>query len=334
MLINPLFLNDLFIMLGHAVGRVILHQNILNDQLTRAKNRRGKGKMARFTTRLLGTVALSVALAGCAMTSTTPTTADSTPTTKANVEPALRQAAMLAERNASYGEAAQHYAALHGKYPQDKQITLALARNLRFAGNPQQAIAVLNSTTAGQSLDALTLLELGKDYLAADQLNLAKPTLERAKGAAPLNWEILSSLGVVHDYEGNYEQAQLQYDAALFLDPENPTVLNNKALSLAQQGRLDEAVTTMKIATDQPSASAQARQNLALLMALKGDAGAAERLARKDLPPAVAEANIEYYKSLSKPEQPVKPTQKARVKPEVPQVDEDLPPPPPPPLDY
>jgi Flp pilus assembly protein TadD len=287
--------------------------------------------MARFTTRLLGSVALSVVLAGCAVTSQSNTVEP--PAQKANVEPALRQAAMMSERNASYGEAAQHYAALHAKYPQDKQITLALARNLRFAGNPQQAIAVLNSGAMAQSHDALTLLELGKDYLAADQLNLAKPTLERARAAAPLNWEVLSSLGVVYDYEGDYEQAQQQYDAALFLDPENPTVLNNKALSLAQQGRLDEAVKTMKVATDQPSASAQARQNLALLMALKGDSEAAERLARKDLPPAVAEANIEYYKSLAKPA--VKPTQKPRVKPEVPAEDvEDLPPPPPPPLDY
>jgi Flp pilus assembly protein TadD len=329
MLINPLFLNDLFIMFGHAVRRLLLHQNILNVQLTRAKNRRGKGKMVRFTTRLLGTVALSVAMAGCAVTG-----GDSAPkpTEKANVEPALRQAAMMSERKASYGEAAQHYAALHAKYPQDKAITLALARNLRFAGNPQQAIAVINSASAAQAPDALMLLELGKDYLAADQLNLAKPTLERAKAAAPLNWEVLSSLGVVYDYEGQYEQAQQQYDAALFLDPENPTVLNNKALSLAQQGRLDEAVKTMQIATDQPSASAQARQNLALLLALKGDAGAAERLARKDLPPAVAEANIEYYRQLVQPE-PVKPTQKARVKPQVPSTEEDLPPPAPPP-DY
>jgi len=260
--------------------------------------------------------------------------ADTTPKQEktAEVEPALRQAAMMSERNASYGEAAQHYAALHNKHPQDKAITLALARNLRFAGNPQQAIAVLNSATATQAPDAMTLLELGKDYLAADQLNLAKPTLERAKAAAPLNWEVLSSLGVVYDYEGHYSQAQQQYDAALFLDPDNPTILNNKALSLAQEGRLDEAVTIMKAATDQPSASAQARQNLALLMALKGDAEAAERLARKDLPPAVAEANIEYYRSLAKPE--VKPTEKAPAKSAPPASNEDLPPPPPPPLDY
>src|SRR5690349_16469599 len=291
--------------------------------------------MVRFSTRLLGSVALSLAMSGCAMV------ADNQPkpaeTTAANVEPALRQAAIMAERNASYGEAAQHYAALHSRYPEDKAITLALARNLRFAGNPQQAVAVINSTTAGQSPGALMLLELGKDYLAADQLNLAKPTLERAKAAAPLNWEVLSSLGVVYDYEGQYSLAQQQYDAALFLDPDNPTVLNNKALSLAQEGRLDDAVKTMQTATDQPSASAQARQNLALLMALKGDAAAAERLARKDLPPAVAEANIEYYRSLAKPDtlaQPEKPSHKAQKKPAAPATDEDLPPPPPPPADY
>lgn len=286
--------------------------------------------MVRSTTRLLGTVALCFAASGCALF------ADTTPKEEkaVDVEPTLRQAAMMSERNASYGEAAQHYAALHSRHPDDKTITLALARNLRFAGKPQQAIAVINSTTAGQAPDAMTLLELGKDYLAADQLNLAKPTLERAKAAAPLNWEILSSLGVVYDYDGQYQQAQQQYDAALFLDPENPTVLNNKALSLAQEGKLDEAVDTMQLAINQPSASAQTRQNLALLMALKGDAAAAERLARKDLPPAVAEANIEYYKSLAKPEAKpeAKPAAKASTGADT-SSDEDLPPPPPPPLD-
>jgi Flp pilus assembly protein TadD len=290
--------------------------------------------MARFTTRLLGSVALTLAISGCVSTTTSTTLQQ--PAQKApdpaTIEPTLRQAAMVAERNASYGEAAQHYAALHSKHPEDKTLTLALARNLRFSGNPQKAVAVINGSPAGQSPDAMILLELGKDYLASDELNLAKPTLERAKAAAPLNWEILSSLGVVYDYDGAYQQAQQQYDAALFLDPENPTILNNKALSLAQEGRLDEAVKVMKLATDQPSASAQARQNLALLMALKGDADAAERLARKDLPPAVAEANIEYYRSLVKPE--VKPTGKAAAEEPVQGSFDDLPPPPPPPLDY
>ncbi|HEY1383374.1 MAG TPA: tetratricopeptide repeat protein [Dongiaceae bacterium] len=330
MLINPLFLNDLFIMFGHASSHGDTPSEHPQRSVNAAENRHIKGKkMVRSTTRLLGTVALCFAASGCALFADTTVKEPKT----VDVEPTLRQAAILAERNANYTEAAQHYASLHSKHPEDKAITMALARNLRFAGKPQAAIALLNSTP--QTQDAMGLLELGKDYLAADQLNLAKPTLERAKAAAPLNWEILSSLGVVYDYEGNYPMAQQQYDAALFLDPENPTILNNKALSLAQEGKLDEAVTTMQTAIDQPSASAQTRQNLALLMALKGDTDAAERLARKDLPPAVAEANIEYYRSLAKPE--VKPENKAQKPAKAATAaseDDDVLPPPPPPVDY
>lgn len=275
---------------------------------------------------------LCLAASGCAYNNTQPKQEKT-----ANVEPTLRQAALLAERNGSYGEAANHYAALRGRYPNDKAITLALARNLRFAGNPQQAIAVLNGSGVPQAGDAMSLLELGKDYLAADQLNLAKPTLERAKQYAPLNWEVLSTLGVVYDYEGQYDEAQEQYEAALFVDPDNATVLNNKALSLAQEGDLAAAVAVMQLATDQPEASAQTRQNLALLMALKGDADAAERLVRKDLPSSVADANIAYYRSIATeppaeaPAAVATPTPAAKSKPAAnPAAVPDLPAPPPP----
>ena len=291
--------------------------------------------MVRSTTRLLGIAALCLAAAGCASTGTAPK--QDTQEKTANVEPTLRQAALLAERNGSYGEAANHYAALRSRYPNDKSITLALARYLRFAGNPQQAISVLNGSGVPQSGDAMTLLELGKDYLAADQLNLAKPTLERAKQSAPLNWEVLSTLGVVYDYEGQYDKAQEQYEAALFIEPDNATVLNNKALSLAQEGDLAQAVAVMKLATDQPEASAQTRQNLALLMALKGDADAAERLVRKDLPSSVADANIAYYRSIATetpaatPAPESKPAAKPALKPAAnPAAVPDLPAPPPP----
>lgn len=253
--------------------------------------------MARSRLKLLATVAFCILASGCAAVGSQPPKEEKT----ADVEPTIRQAALMAERNGSYGEAAQHYASLRSRHPEDKAIMLSLARNLRFAGNPQQAIGVLNSNGASNSTDAILLLELGKAYLAADQLNLAKPTLERAKTSAPLNWEILSALGVVYDYEGKYNLAQEQYEAALFLTPDNPTVLNNKALSLAQEGALDEAMAVMEQATNQPAAGAQTRQNLALLMALKGDADGAERLARKDLPPTMAEANITYYRSLATP---------------------------------
>jgi Flp pilus assembly protein TadD len=143
------------------------------------------------------------------------------------------------------------------------------------------------------------LIELGKAYLAADQDNLALPTLLEAKGQAPNDWEILSTLGVAYDYQGNYADAREAYAQALIASPSNPTVLNNLALSQASTGDLDGAIATLQQAIDQPAASAQTRQNLALLMALKGDPDSAERLARKDLPPDVADNNSAYFRMIS-----------------------------------
>ena len=57
--------------------------------------------------------------------------------------------------------------------------------------------------------------------------------------------------------------------------------------------------TASRTAGQASSASAQTRQNLALLMALKGDPDSAERLARKDLPADVADNNNAYFRMIS-----------------------------------
>jgi Flp pilus assembly protein TadD len=178
-------------------------------------------------------------------------------------------------------------------------LGLSLARNLRFSGQAQNAIVVIGQLIAKQGRTPPLLTELGKAYLAADQDNLALPTLLEAKEKAPNDWDVLSTLGVAYDYQGNYAEARVAYAQALIASPSNPAVLNNLALSQASGGDLDGAIATLEQAIDQPAASAQTRQNLALLMALKGDPDAAERLARKDLPPDVADNNNAYFRMIS-----------------------------------
>ncbi len=181
----------------------------------------------------------------------------------------------------------------------DHDLALNLARNMRFAGQPQSAIAVISRLIAKEGRTPPLLIELGKAYLAADQDNLAIPTLLEAKTQSPNDWEVLSTLGVAYDYQGNYADAREAYAQALIASPSNPAILNNLALSQASSGDLDGAIATLQQAIDQPGASAQTRQNLALLMALKGDPDAAERLARKDLPPDVADNNNAYFRMIS-----------------------------------
>jgi Flp pilus assembly protein TadD len=252
-------------------------------------------------------LSVSALLAGCSTVRsfTAQDVADSAPAAEApkdatvpNLDATLRQAAADAEAGYKYGEAANHYTTLLQRYPDDETILLALARNFRFAGSPQQAIQVVNARITKVGVKPALLVELGKDYLAADQLNLAIPALSQAKELTPGDWEIYSALGVAYDYQGQYAQAQEAYQAGLKLAPANPDLLNNYALSLAQSGQLDTAISTLQQAVNQPSASAQMRQNLALLLAFKGDKDGATRLIRMDLPDDMARNNINYYQGL------------------------------------
>jgi Flp pilus assembly protein TadD len=245
---------------------------------------------------LMAGIAAGLLLAGCQQPGNT-----NAPKLGANASlaAAQRQAAKQAEASYNYGDAVGIYQSLYQQNPNDLDLALSLARNLRFSGQTQQDIGLVNQLIGKNGRTAPLLVELGKAYLAGDQDNLALPTLLEAKGLEPNNWEILSTIGVAYDYQGDYANARDAYAQALIASPSNPTVLNNLALSQASSGDLDGAIATLQQAVDQPSASAQTRQNLALLMALKGDSNAAERLARKDLPPEVADNNNAYFRMIS-----------------------------------
>jgi len=258
--------------------------------------RRHVSELTKLRAGLLATVAAGLLLSGCdALNGGTKTDPNAT----ASLAAAQLQAAKQAEAAYKYSEAASIYQTLYAQSPENLDLGMSLARNLRFSGQTQQDIGFVSQLIGKHGRTAPLLVELGKAYLAGDQDNLALPTLLEAKQAEPNNWEILSTIGVAYDYQGNYADAREAYAQALMASPSNPTVLNNLALSQASSGDLDGAIATLQQAVDQPSATAQARQNLALMMALKGDPDAAERLARKDLPPDVADSNNAYYRMIS-----------------------------------
>ncbi|MBC7908505.1 MAG: tetratricopeptide repeat protein [Rhodospirillaceae bacterium] len=215
------------------------------------------------------------------------------------VEPSLRAAAANAEANNDWKGAAQHWGTLHQRHPEDTAISLSLARSWRYGGQPQQAADLMQDTLSRTGRDVPVLIELGKDYLAAERLGLALKILEEARAKAPDIWDIHSAMGVALDSLGRYPEAQGAYERALELAPDNPVVLNNLGLSQAQSGQLSIAIDTLQRANEHPGAGPQLRQNLALLLALKGDAPAAERMAAKDLPPDMVRTNAGIYRTLA-----------------------------------
>jgi Flp pilus assembly protein TadD len=243
-------------------------------------------------------VAAFLVLAACSSNSAKTDKSD------AVIDNMARNAALTAENGRDYEAAAGNWNMLFQKHPDDPELALALARDLRRAGRHQQAIDVANGFLDRHGQQPALLGELGKDYLAADRLGLAERTLRVASAAAPQDWQVRSALGVTLDYQGNHAAAQEVYAQALAITPDNPVILNNLGLSQAQAGQLAAAKATLRRAADQPAATAQTRQNLALVEALSGNPEAAERLARQDLSPEMARANADYFKLLSGAQKP------------------------------
>jgi Flp pilus assembly protein TadD len=97
---------------------------------------------------------------------------------------------------------------------------------------------------------------------------------------------------------GRHADAQRHYASALRLKPDEPSVLSNLGLSYALSKNLKEAEVTMRRAAEQPGAEPKVRQNLALVVGLQGRFQEAETIAKGDLSPGEAAANVAYLRQL------------------------------------
>jgi len=80
--------------------------------------------------------------------------------------------------------------------------------------------------------------------------------------------------------------------------PDDPSVLSNLGLSYALSRDLVQAEMTLRKAVTPPGAEPRVRQNLALVVGLQGRFAEAETIARADLPPDLAAANVAYLRQM------------------------------------
>jgi Flp pilus assembly protein TadD len=126
----------------------------------------------------------------------------------------------------------------------------------------------------------------------------ALDVLGRAHAPERPDWRILSAQGAVLDQMGRHQDAQHYYEAALKIVPDEPTVLSNLGLSYALSKDLPRAEATLKRATTGAHVDPRVRQNLALVVGLQGRFAEAESIARADLPPEEASANVAYLREM------------------------------------
>jgi Flp pilus assembly protein TadD len=105
------------------------------------------------------------------------------------------------------------------------------AQSQRLAGHYDDAIHTLSQVMLIASDDARVIGEYGKTLTEKGRAQDAVQFLTRATELQPTDWSFYSALGVAYDQVGNPSSARMAYEQALKLKPNEPSILNNYALS-------------------------------------------------------------------------------------------------------
>lgn len=194
--------------------------------------------------------------------------------------------------------AAAYWGSRYDRNPKDVDAAIAYSAALRKISSNDEAVKVMTRVANTYPDHPGANLEAGKTLVEAGRAFEAVRYLEKATELAPQDWRTFSAYGVALDQIGEHKLARTKYDMALVFAPESPMIMNNKGLSFALDGDLSQAKAILRAAASSRGSDARIRQNLALVLAMKGEMREAERLARSDLPPQIADQNIDYFRSL------------------------------------
>ena len=182
--------------------------------------------------------------------------------------------------------------------PTDPNVALAYARALTALGERAQAASVLEQASMRHPENKALLGAYGRALADVGKYAQALDVLSHAHSPDQPDWRILSAQGAVLDQMGRHDDAQRYYSSALKIVPDEPSVLSNLGLSYALSKNLPKAEATLRRAVAQPGTDPRVRQNLALVVGLQGRFAEAESIARADLPPDEAAANVAYLKQM------------------------------------
>jgi Flp pilus assembly protein TadD len=241
---------------------------------------------ARLFALTASTVILALGLCGC-----------QTSLTSSDVTGALGDKAETS-RSADPRRDVDLYAERYRANPKDADAALRYGKALRATGQKSQAVAVLEQATIANSDNKALLAGYGRALADNGNFQQAFDVLGRAHTPDNPDWRILSAQGATLDQLGRFEEARQYYSSALKIRPDEPAVLSNLALSYVLSKDLPKAEETLRRANGRAGNDPRVRANLALVVGLRGNTAEAEKIAKADLPPEEAAANVAQLKLL------------------------------------
>jgi Flp pilus assembly protein TadD len=190
---------------------------------------------------------------------------------------------------------------LAGRYkvnPRDKATTISYAAALREAGQPAQAVAVLENALMASPNDIDLKVNYAKALAATGRYDQALTVVTDAIRPDVPDWNALLVKGAILDQTGRNEEARATYAQALLIAPGQASIEGNIGLSYAMSDDLAAAEQHLRKAASMPGATSRIRQNLALVVGLEGRFDEAQRLYAAELPPEQVDSNMAYLKGL------------------------------------
>ena len=175
--------------------------------------------------------------------------------------------------------------------PRTRTAALAHARELRASNAKPEALAVLDRAAAAKPGDRRLQLERGLLALELGDAAKAEKLLRQAHDPKAPDWRLHSALGAALASRGKQQEAQVELAKALALAPDQPSVLNNLALSYALDGKVARSrAAAAQGRSAAPARTPQMQENLALVLGLRGSYDEARSAGQAALPPAKADA--------------------------------------------
>ena len=196
---------------------------------------------------------------------------DSAPSLEARIDKPEEVAGKTTPSSNPKSKAIGDLAKASAENPKDPTIAMAYVRVLKSAGQRNEALAVLDAASDANPAEMMLAVEQGLLALELGQSIKAEGALHKVASGPERDWRVLSGLGVAASSQGNQKEAQRHFAKALEMSPNNPAVLNNMAVSLILDRKVDQAEAALRRAAKAGAPRLQVAQNLALIKALKSE---------------------------------------------------------------
>lgn len=217
----------------------------------------------------------------------------------------LDRAAREAKASGNKAETVVLLEKIYQRNPDDAAVATGFGQALREDEQLNRARQVLMPFTEGKDAYPDAVTELAMVQLALGQYKEAELTARRAVELDPSQGRPYLALGTALDAQNYHEQAEVAFRKGIDQWKGDPTpIMNNLALNLASQNKLDQAIDMLQKAKEISPGRVELERNLRIITTLKEGADdfvikqqqQAAAPAKKDAPDAEPKADVTVKK--------------------------------------